>query len=116
MTDAILELAALRQRKAEGGATEDALATEFTRRHGDTLLYVATWGRWLTWAGERWQHEDTLLAFDLARQIVRDTPGARKDARTVAAMERLARADRRHAATVSQWDSDPDLITLPGDD
>ena len=35
-------------------------------------------------------------------------------ARTVAAVERLARYDRRHAATVEQWDVDPWLLNTPG--
>ena len=35
-------------------------------------------------------------------------------AQTVAAIERLARADRRHAATVEQWDADPWLLNTPG--
>src|SRR4051812_9944050 len=34
--------------------------------------------------------------------------------KTVAAIERLARADRRHAATVDIWDSDPWLLNTPG--
>ena len=33
-------------------------------------------------------------------------------AKTVAAVERLAKADRRHAATVDQWDADPSVATL----
>jgi putative DNA primase/helicase len=35
-------------------------------------------------------------------------------ARTVQAVERLARADRRLAATVDQWDADPWLLNTPG--
>ena len=35
-------------------------------------------------------------------------------ARTVAAVERLAKADRRLAATVDQWDADPWLFNTPG--
>src|SRR5262249_55313460 len=42
----------------------------------------------------------------IARQIAR--------AQTVAAVERLARADRCIAATVAQWDSDPWLLNTPG--
>ena len=34
-------------------------------------------------------------------------------AKTVAAIERLARADRRHAATVEQWDADPWVLNTP---
>src|SRR5262249_55503642 len=35
-------------------------------------------------------------------------------AKTVAAVERLARADRRLAATADQWDADPWLLNAPG--
>src|SRR5207248_5345765 len=34
-------------------------------------------------------------------------------AKTVAAVERLAKADRQHAATVDQWDIDPWLLNTP---
>ena len=34
-------------------------------------------------------------------------------AQTVTAVERLARADRRHAATIEQWDADPWLLKTP---
>ena len=47
----------------------------------------------------------------------RETPNIASriaSAATVAAVERLARADRRHAATVEQWDSDPWLLNTPG--
>ena len=102
----------LKARKA-AAATEDALALRFTQRHADELVYVAIWGRWLKWSDGRWQHENTLEVFDLARRIVRETPLANKDARTVAAVEHLARADRRHARSVDVFDVDPDLLNTP---
>jgi putative DNA primase/helicase len=49
--------------------------------------------------------------------VVQDEPAlGRKltSAPTVAAVERLARSDRRHAATVDQWDSDPWSLNTPG--
>ena len=36
------------------------------------------------------------------------------NAKPVAAIERLARADRPHAATVDEWDSDHWLLNTPG--
>uniref|UniRef100_UPI0026EEF699 hypothetical protein n=1 Tax=Azovibrio restrictus TaxID=146938 RepID=UPI0026EEF699 len=33
---------------------------------------------------------------------------------TVGGVERLARADRRHAATTAEWDADPWLLNTPG--
>ena len=35
-------------------------------------------------------------------------------AETVSAVERLARADRRHAATAEEWDRDPWALNTPG--
>ena len=71
--------------------------------HGRDWAYVAAWGQWLTWSGGRWERETTLRAFDLARLVCREAAercdkSALKakvaSAATVAAIERLARADR----------------------
>jgi putative DNA primase/helicase len=103
--------------------TEDALALAFTRRYHRDWRYVAAWGRWLVWDGQRWRNEDTLAATDLIRSVCRQT-ALRADDRKVAAklassgtvggVERLARADRRHAATTDEWDADPWLLNTPG--
>jgi putative DNA primase/helicase len=104
--------------------SEDALARRFTTRHGQFLRYVAAWNKWLWWDGKRWHPEETLRAFDAARFICREAAdevrGKSKSlaakivrANTVAALERLARADRVHAATVDQWDADIWLLNTP---
>ncbi len=87
--------------------SDDALALQFTDKHGDDLRYVAAWGRWLRWTGQCWRQDETVEVFDLARAVCRAAAvtantGAKTiaSAKTVAAVERLARADRRHAATV----------------
>lgn len=85
----------------------------------------------MMWRGQRWVHEDTLEVFDLSRKVCRSVVNAvRMDPHlnekqkqavvsrygqsgTVAAIERLARADRRHAATISQWDADIWLLNTP---
>ena len=104
------------------GFTEDALALEFTNRHRDDWRYVAVWGQWFVWTGTRWEKETTLRAWDIARRVCReaahDCPEnvARKlsTASVVAAVERLARADRRHAATTEEWDGDLWALNTPG--
>jgi len=108
--------------------TDEALALAFAETHKEDLQYVADWGKWLAWDGARWRFENTLLAFDHARRICReaadrataakvkrnDTIAANvASASTVAAVERLAKADRRLAATTDQWDEDPDLLNTP---
>jgi len=99
--------------------TEDALALSFTRRYHRDWRYVSGWGKWLVWDGQRWRTEDTLAATDLIRSVCRQT-AVRADnpkvaaklasAGTVGGVERLARADRRHAATTDEWDADIWLI------
>lgn len=104
--------------------SEDALALEFSARHKHELRYVAKWGSWLLWDGARWRFEDTYRAFDMARAVARDFANAcDKDggaaakkvgsASTVAAIEKLARSDRRHATTVDVWDTDHWVLATP---
>lgn len=103
--------------------SEDAIAAAFARRHSSDLRHVAAWGRWLAWDGVRWRVDDTLAAFDLARRACRHAAvGAEQtnrstklaSAQTVVAIERLARSDRRLAATAAQWDADPWQLNTPG--
>ncbi len=103
--------------------SDESLALQFADLHADDLRYVAAWGKWLHWEGSHWEFEDTALAFDLARQICRESALACNErdtmrvalasARTVAAVERLAKSDRRLAATIDQWDSDPFALATP---
>ncbi len=99
--------------------SDDALAQKFAERHGDSLRYIAAWSRWYAWDGARWGRETTLNAFDRARTICRvaaveaekhSVKTKLTSAKTVAAVERLAKVDRRIAATVEQWDTDTDIF------
>lgn len=113
-------------RQAAGPAppafSDEALALRFAERHRHDLRYVAAWGRWLSYDGQRWRFDDTLVAFDRARRICREAAAERgqtknaatiASAKTVAAVERLAKADRRLAATVDQWDTDLWSLNTP---
>jgi P4 family phage/plasmid primase-like protien len=68
-----------------------------------------------------WDFDTTLRIFDMARTICRVASAAAPEkiastiasAKTVAAVVSLTRSDRRHAATVDQWDSDPWLLNTP---
>jgi len=104
--------------------SEEELALRFSSKYAPDLRYVAVLGRWLRWDGRRWQEDDTLQAFDLARSLCREAAAECATERpnvasrlaaaaTVAAVERLARADRRHTATVDQWDADPWSLNTP---
>ena len=105
------------------GFSDDALALRFTATHGDDLRFTSLWGRWSRWDGHRWEPDETLSVYDLARSICRETADGCDNkniaqrvnsAATIAAVERLARSDRRHAAAVHQWDANPWLLNTPG--
>jgi putative DNA primase/helicase len=102
--------------------SDEALALRFAERHSADLRYVAAWNKWVRWHGARWRFDDTLDALNLARVICREASAecnkskiahAIASAKTVAAVERLARADRRIAATIDQWDADLWLLNAP---
>jgi putative DNA primase/helicase len=104
--------------------TEDALALRFSARHAHDLRYVAIRNQWYQWDGTRWRPEPTLLVFDLARASCRtdatdygngNPPGKLYTAKTVAAVHWFARADRRQAATIEQFDSDAWALTSEGE-
>lgn len=102
--------------------SEDRLAQRFVDRHGADMRYCAAWGHWMIWNGVRWQRDDTMAAFDYARKITREAASqcdkdaqatAIASAKTVAAVERLARSDRRVAASAEQWDADAFSLNTP---
>ncbi len=106
-----------------GAYSDDALALRFTAEHGNDLRYEAARSHWLAWGGQRWEQDKTLNIFSKVRTVCRaaaDECGKKqiaqrvRSAQTVAAIERLARADRRHAATSDQWDADPWLLNTTG--
>lgn len=99
---------------ADNPFTEDALALRFSEQHQNDLRFIATKNTWLKWDGARWYAEATYLAFDLARQSCRAAakefgngtkPGSVYSAKTIAAVERMAKADRRQATTIEEWDT-----------
>jgi putative DNA primase/helicase len=114
-----------RTKAGEGTAefSEDALALRFTQRHGEDWRYVAAWGHWFAWTGTHWQRENTLKVYDLARIVCREAAASCEtiklrpkiaSASTVAAVERLARADRVHATSPDVWDADLWSLNTPG--
>jgi putative DNA primase/helicase len=103
--------------------SDDDIALRFADRHENSLRFVAPWGRWLRWNGVKWAFDETLYAFDSARKICREAATLAESynsaksltsAKTVAAVVQLARADRRIAAQVDQWDRDTWAINTPG--
>ena len=102
--------------------SDDALALRFADRHANDLRYVAELDQWFHFDGKRWDADTTLTHVRFAREVCRSaaaecgkTPTGTKVASsaTVYAVQRLARADKRIAATVEQWDADPFLLNTP---
>jgi putative DNA primase/helicase len=101
--------------------SEESLALRFADQHADDLRYVDLWGKWLLWDGRRWAPDDTRKSFDCSRSICRAASAECNkhasqlaSAKTVVAVLSLARADRRLAATIDQWDADPWMLHTPG--
>jgi len=114
----IIRLSELQEHGTLKPDSEDALALLFAERYADQLRFVAMWGRWLRYDGVCWSFDDTLHIFDLVRDICREaarlsgkSSAITPSAKTVAAVERLARSDRRLAARTVQWDAKPWLLT-----
>ncbi|AKH37560.1 MULTISPECIES: phage/plasmid primase, P4 family [Nitrosomonas] len=104
-------------------STEDGLATAFTHRYSEDWRYCAQWSKWLVWTGQRWNEDRVLFVNHLARGICRsasrkaDSPRLKAklaSASTIAAVERIVRAEPKHATTADEWDADLWLLNTPG--
>jgi putative DNA primase/helicase len=100
-------------------ANEDGIALAFAAKYQNQLLFDHTRGRWYVWKGDRWQVEETDLAFDFARKLVRDFRTKSPDKaltkiRLASEVERAARSDRRLVASHDDWDPDPLVLGVPG--
>lgn len=113
------------------GESEDSLAQRMAETHGHELRYVATWGQWFIWNGRCWDRDTTLKHVQMARQICHDVAveltasgevddkklpavvRALKSAKTIYAVTHLARADRRLAGSIDQWDAHAWRLNTP---
>jgi putative DNA primase/helicase len=103
--------------------SEEDLAQRFSWRHGSELRFVAVWNKWYRYDSQRWKPDDTRKTFSLARKLCCEVASTinkgGKEAKAIAsaktrmAVISLASDDRRHAATVDQWDTDPWLLNTP---
>lgn len=102
--------------------SDDVLALRFENEHAGHLRYVAKWGRWFKFDGQRWVEDNTHAAFDLSRSVCREAAqtckskkirAAVRSAKSVAAVLTMARSARRIAATTEQWDANPWLLNTP---
>jgi putative DNA primase/helicase len=102
--------------------SDEALALRFANEHAADARYVAAWSKWLRYDGTCWTADETMSTFDAVRAVCRavsleankaNMRRALASAKTVAAVERLARSDRTLAASTAQWDADPWLLNTP---
>jgi putative DNA primase/helicase len=102
--------------------SDDYLASVFISRHAHELRYTATSGCWHRYDGKRWERDETLVVYDLAKISNREIANTAKkqeakqvaSAKTRAAVVSLAQSDRQIAAKLDQWDADPWLLNTPG--
>src|SRR5208337_2077416 len=104
--------------------SEDHLALRFVEKHKNILRYVGLWGQWMEFANGYWRGDETLKIFDQARILCREIAiselneeskqKSTASAKTIAAVEKLSRSDRRVASTTEQWDADNWLLNTPG--
>src|SRR5262245_29505946 len=52
--------------------SDESMAIEFEKRHGEELVYVPVWGRWLIWRKGVWDEDQTLHVNHLAGTLARD--------------------------------------------
>ncbi|MDM7255195.1 MAG: phage/plasmid primase, P4 family, partial [Paracoccus sp. (in: a-proteobacteria)] len=101
--------------------TEDAVALNFTTRHGDRMRFDHDAGRWFEWNGDHWKADGTQRAFQYCREQARKATvdaqskeiATARRAAFAAGVERFARADPAHAVTQEVWDQDPFLLGCP---
>ncbi|WP_052214199.1 phage/plasmid primase, P4 family [Belnapia sp. F-4-1] len=107
--------------------SDDSVALALSVLLNGQALYVAGWNRWLFWDGSRWMADETLHIFSRARELCRGVAGTAKaggksgaavakrlvSANTIAAVERLARSDPRHARKTGDFDADPWALNTP---
>jgi putative DNA primase/helicase len=104
-------------------SSEESLALIFAKEREGDARWVNVWRHWYRLKGHKWVQDLTLETVDAVRLVCRDAAIRNGDARaagalasqkTVSAVERLSRTDRRLAATVDQWDADPLVLNTPG--
>ena len=121
MSAKIISLADRKPLELAPAFSEEALALSFAAKHEHDLRFVPDWG-WLHYVDGKWHLDKQLVAFDFSRELCRQAAqecnkekqsSALASKKTVAAVESLARSDRRIIAATDQWDVDPFLLATP---
>jgi putative DNA primase/helicase len=102
--------------------TEDSVALLFRDRYRGLLLFDHDLKAWFAWDGSRWQQDNTMLAFEFARQLARELtleskPKFQMGVNKVSfanGVEKFGRSDRAFSVHASAWDADIFLLGTPG--
>src|SRR5262249_43550635 len=81
--------------KAVKAITEDSAALQFVEAHKDDLRFCHSTGAWYRWDGSRWKLDQTQLAFQWARVLLRAlAKKQKKSARTLSKVSLAASVER----------------------
>jgi putative DNA primase/helicase len=102
--------------------TEDSAALAFAERYRGQFLFDHDAKSWFRWTGQHWTQERTRLAFEWARQLVRDlgenevikVKGLSRKTCFTNGVEKFAQADRIFAVAEQDWNKDPYLLATAG--
>lgn len=107
--------------------SEDALAQQFIALHSGNAKYVKTWGQWMLWQETRWVRDEQDVVKEMARTllcgIVNSDVGQVmqlalrrriNSIHMVNAVQSIASFSPSCSTAMSQWDSDPWLLSTPG--
>lgn len=111
--------------------SDELLAQELAARANGGARYVPDWGRWMFFAGARWESDRILtsirrsrkVCLDAAARIMADSrlnekqrtalAAATESTQKIYAVEKLSRSDVMIAAGTAFWDKDPWLLNTP---
>lgn len=112
---------AARSKRIENDYSDEGLARSFVDKNRNRIRYVSS-GGWHVWTGQRWIRAENGQVDQYARQhcydaaaAVQDTSLERgiKSARTINAVQKLARSDSALAISASVFDNHPWLLNTP---
>ena len=104
--------------------SHEHLALLFAEHNEQQLRFVAEWGCWYIWDGQRWAKDRELRATDAVRAFARRAASGTANLKegqarslcslgTIRAIETLSKADQRLAVSSDAWDADPRVLNTP---
>lgn len=118
----IIALAEFTSKQRTALLTENSAALAFAERYAGQFLFDHDAKSWFRWTGTHWTPERTRLAFEWARQLIRDltenevikVKGLSRKTSFCNGVEKFAQSDRTFAITEKDWNKNPYLLATPG--